>query len=397
MSRESAGGWRHNVAAVVVDAAGNVLLGSNPEESRHHHFPQGGVERGESFSAAVMRELWEETGLEADACRIVARFGGLRYRYRADNPKSGRWKGQEQCYFLISCPEVRPFVAAKRGHEFTDFVWLPRQQLEADLFPPVKRKVIRSVLEVFFPVGGAWSPAAVAARLSPARYLLQATVPPLRLHDPADRALFGGGKDEAVAEWEDLSAEFSRLQTERRGDKRRVLLLFGMEGCGMRNCLRRLAAALDPLSTRIGSPLIDRPAPDFLWPLHAALPCAGETLLLPRSPYDDLLALPPSLMARRAAHLADFETMLAEEGIQLLKVYLHVSENKFVEKKTEGMSEPERAAALQNWRERAARAAGLLTLTQHTAAPWYIVPSDHRRYRDLVLLRLLLERYAEAD
>lgn len=102
-------------------------------------------------------------------------------------------------------------------------------------------------------------------------------------------------------------------------------------------------------------------------------------------------------MARRAAHLVDFETMLAEEGIRLLKVYLHISEDKFAEKKTEGMSAPERAAALQSWRSRAARAAELLALTRHHAAPWYIVPSDHRRYRDLVLLRLLLERYAVAN
>lgn len=397
MSRESAGGWRLNVAAVVVDAAGNVLLGSNPAESRHRHFPQGGVEKGESFSAAVMRELWEETGLAANTCRIVARFGGLRYRYRADNPKSERWKGQEQCYFLIFCSEVRPFVAAKRGHELTDFVWLPQQQLAPDLFPPVKRKVIRSVLEAFFPAGIAWSPAVVAARLSPKRYLLQTTVPPLRLHDPSDSALFGGGKDEAAAEWDDLAAELFRRQTEQGGDERRVLLLFGMNGCGMRGCLRRLAAALDPLSTRIGAPLIDRPAPDFLWSLHAALPGAGETLLLPRSPYDGLLASPPSVMARRVAHLADFETMLAEEGIGLLKVYLHVSENKFEEKKTEGMSAHERAAALQDWRARAARAAELLALTHHSAAPWYVVPSDRRRYRDLVLLRLLLEQYSAAN
>lgn len=390
MSYESAGEWRLNVAAVVVDAAGNVLLGRNPAESRHLHFPQGGVERGESFATAVMRELWEETGLGTDTCHIVARFGGLRYRYRADNPKSVRWKGQQQCYFLISCREVRSFVAAQRGHEFTDFVWMPQQQLKADLFAPVKRKVIRSVLEVFFPTGIAWSPATIAARLSPERYLLQNTTPPLSLHDPADRALFGGGKEEAAAEWDDLSAELLRRQSEKGRNERCLLLLFGMEACGMRSCLRRLATASDPLSTRIAIPPTSPPSPDFLRSLHAALPREGETILLPRSPYDELLGMSLPARVRRAAHLVDFETMLAEEGIRLLKVFLHISEDKFAEKKTAGMSDSERMVALHSRRTGLKDAAELLSLTHHPAAPWYVIPSDHRRYRDLVLLRLLL-------
>lgn len=390
MSRDRAETWRSNVAAVVVDAAGNVLLGSNPAENRHHHFPQGGVKEGETFAEAVMRELQEETGL-GTGCRIAARYGGLRYRYRADNPKSEKWKGQEQCYFLILCGEVCPPVAAQRGHEFSTFSWVPRQSLALSMFAPVKRKVIQPVLETFFPQGEEWSPELVAPRLSTARYRFSPGIPTLSRYAPTDRALFGGGKEEAEAECTDLATEWQRQCREQSGRGRTVILLFGMDGCGMKSCVRHLASCSDPLAVRIGTPLLNRPQPDYLWSLHASLPAEGEVLLLPSSPYDELLPLSPEIMARRAAHLSDFETMLTEEGIRLVKVFLHISENKFAEKKTTGMNPAEREGALQAWRNGNAAAASLLAATHHPAAPWHIIPSDRRSYRNIVLLRLLLD------
>lgn len=399
MSRSAQDAWRANVVAVVVDAAGNVLLGGNPQVNKHWHFPQGGVKDGELFSAAVMRELWEESGLPPFSCSIVARFSGLRYKYRDDNPKSERWRGNEQAYFLISCEGVQPAVEARKGCEFSCFTWMPWRLLNADLFPPVKRKSIRPALEAFFPQGQGFSLDAVAARLSPERYKLVVSDPVLRQHDPQDRALFGGGKEEAAAELDDLAyALKASMRTPADPARRTVLLLFGLPGCGMRGALRHIAGAVDPLSTRLHAPLADRPAPDFLWELHCAIPAPGGLAVLHRGPYDSLLAahatMDPAAWARRAAHLVDFEAMLAEEGVRLIKAFLHISEEKFLEEETDTMSAPAREAALADWRRQSAAAQQLLAATHHPAAPWYIIPSDRRWYRNMVLSRLLTASYA---
>ena len=71
--------WRLNVAAVIMDSAGNLLLARKSPESKHLHFPQGGVHSGETYEHAIVREVEEEVGLPRTAYSIAARWGGLRY------------------------------------------------------------------------------------------------------------------------------------------------------------------------------------------------------------------------------------------------------------------------------------------------------------------------------
>lgn len=143
--------WRANVAAVLVDDGGRVLLGVAGNHSPYYHFPQGGVRRGETMREAVLRELGEETGLPCDGVRVVARYGGLRYRYRSKNRKRERWEGQEQTYFLLRWPGLFPENLKATGPEFVRLLCLPWQELEPALFVPFKQEVATAVLEHFFP------------------------------------------------------------------------------------------------------------------------------------------------------------------------------------------------------------------------------------------------------
>ncbi len=95
--------WRLNVAAVIMDAAGSVLLACPTLNGRYWHFPQGGVRKNESLLEAVQREVQEEVGLRPDQYQLACSLGGFRYRYPPKNEKSMRWRGQEQCYFLLIC------------------------------------------------------------------------------------------------------------------------------------------------------------------------------------------------------------------------------------------------------------------------------------------------------
>lgn len=353
--------WRANVAAVLVDDDGCVLLGVAGSHSPYYHFPQGGVRRGETMLEAVLRELREETGLCCDGVRAVARYGGLRYRYRSKNRKSERWEGQEQTYFLLRWHGTFPQNLPSASPEFVRLLSLPWHELEPSLFVPFKQEVVAAVLSHFFPSAlrqrGAsqaefesyWSLSCHTTRYwsrAGQRPRLKASAadderPPAETGvfgaDAGDaQALFGGGKEEAEGLFADAQRELQQLQ--RRASKRGeslIVLALGLPGCGRRSMLRQLGRCLDPLRLAVG-----RARPECAGELPAERlaslsPEPGSVLLLLNSPYDTLLrdeesasawCRNGSLTAKASELLAaldDAEQSLRERGLRVLRLFLN--------------------------------------------------------------------------
>ncbi len=344
--------WRENVAAIVFDAAGRVLLGLGTGRNAYWHFPQGGVGGSETLEAALRRELQEEAGLEPSRYRILTSYGGLRYRYRKGNEKSGRWRGQEQTWFFVLCHGEMPATDCSQTDEFCALTWVPWRELACELFAPFKRKVVEKVLATFFPVH--------LAERDPVSYILESlTTKRYRLDGrslaacPADdRSLFGGGKEEMARTQARMALHLraSHKAMVATGGKL-LVLLHGGEGSGRKQCLRRLTASLDPLHLRAAE--ADMASPGLSWELLQALPAAGGiSLVIHRAgaasaPQDWLLC----------------ERWLMGQGITVLKLYLHTADN--------------------------AEAAEWLMASDSEAAPWYIIPSERRWYRDYVVASLV--------
>ncbi len=236
--------WRENVAAIVMDASGRVLLGLDEGGSKPRlHFPQGGVGRREALEDALRRELQEEVGLAPARYRIVASLGGLRYRYRKRNEKRERYVGQQQTYFLLQCYGNTPPTDCSGSAEFHRVEWLPWQQLRPELFVKFKREAVARALAHFFPPGAA---------------------------APVTASGFGGGKEEAALHLARLSRQLCLRQKQLETCGGRLLIvLHGEEGTGRRQAARRLAALMDPLRLRV----VAGEAPTLL-------PAAGECVLL---------------------------------------------------------------------------------------------------------------------
>ncbi len=346
--------WRENVAAIVVDARGRVLLGLGTGANAYWHLPQGGVGEKETLEEALRRELWEEVRLAPSGYRIIASYGGLRYRYRKHNDKSGRWRGQEQTYFLVLCHAERPETDCSGTDEFCALTWVPWRELAAELFAPVKRKVVQKALAAFFPPHLETEQLLphVQGSLTPRRYRLAGRE--LAACPADERSLFGGGKEE-------MAATLARLTLRLRAAHRAfgvtggklLIILHGAEGSGRKQCLRRLAAALVPTQLRVAG--ADVFTPGLPWQLLQALPTAGGISLIIHAPQGA-----PSLQEWPLC-----ESWLASQGLRVLKLYLHAGE-------------PGGDAAL-------------LAATDSEAAPWHVIPSARRWYRDYVVARLVAE------
>jgi len=225
-------------------------------------------------------------------------------------------------------------------------------------------------------------------------------------HDPGDT----GGLDEGAVErdYRALAAEIADLQERLFAEERRALLIVlqGIDAAGKDGTVKHVLRGTNPSGVRVHSfkePTTDERAHDFLWRYHQATPAKGMIGVFNRSHYEDVLVVrvkdlaPEDLWRSRFDSINDFERMLVREGTTILKFFLHLSKAEQLEKFRERL---ERTDKYWKWSEndmrererwddyqRAYEEAVAATTTPW--APWYVVPADHRWFRNYVVARIL--------
>lgn len=231
---------------------------------------------------------------------------------------------------------------------------------------------------------------------------------------------FDGKKADGEAALTGMGAELSDLQerlwAERTaGSERRVLVVLqGMDTSGKGGVLRHTIGLVDPQGVRITSfkaPTGEERAHDFLWRIEKGLPAAGYVGVFDRSHYEDVLIArvrgfaEPDEIERRYGAINDFEARLADEGFSIVKCMLHISADEQKARLAERLANPEK-----HWKynpgdldERAHwpayREAYEIALerTNTEVAPWHVVPSDKKWFRNLAVGHLLLETLRGLD
>lgn len=146
--------YRPCVGVMLANAKGEVFVGQRIDRDQDAwQMPQGGVDAGEGARDAALRELWEETGVEAHLVRVEAESAGwLPYDLPHElvpNIWKGRYRGQEQKWFLLRFEGEDSDVNIATEHpEFSEWRWLPASELVANIVP-FKRAVYQAVLEEF--------------------------------------------------------------------------------------------------------------------------------------------------------------------------------------------------------------------------------------------------------
>ena len=142
--------YRPNVAAILVDPAGRILVGERVNLRESWQFPQGGLDPGETPEAGLPRELREELSLEPDDYAVEAKRGPYRYLFPPGRTKQG-YRGQEQHYFRLRLAAPASRVNVHTAHpEFRAVRWIEPADFRLAWLPEMKRAVYRQVFRDFF-------------------------------------------------------------------------------------------------------------------------------------------------------------------------------------------------------------------------------------------------------
>lgn len=141
--------YHPNVAAILRNAAGEILICERLEPVGAWQFPQGGIDPGETPEQALRREVWEEISIRGDYT-IVEQKGPYRYLYPGGTKKRG-YHGKEQEYFLLNYTGEPAAINLETEHpEFRAYRWLLPQDFQLAWLPAMKREVYRAVFQDFF-------------------------------------------------------------------------------------------------------------------------------------------------------------------------------------------------------------------------------------------------------
>lgn len=199
------------------------------------------------------------------------------------------------------------------------------------------------------------------------------------------------------------------------GSKRRILLVLqGMDTSGKGGVIDHVVGQLGPAGISIASfkqPTPEELAHHFLWRVRRRLPAAGQVGVFDRSHYEDVLvvkvhgAIDDVECARRYREINKFEAGLSAGGTTIIKCFLNISYGEQRERLLARLEDPSKHWKFREgdiderafWPEYMTAYAGVLANTSTGAAPWYVIPSDHKWYRNWAISELLRETLAELD
>jgi PPK2 family polyphosphate:nucleotide phosphotransferase len=234
--------------------------------------------------------------------------------------------------------------------------------------------------------------------------------------DPADTRALKGGRRAADGALKADQAALIELQARLWAENRRSLLLIvqGTDASGKDGTIAHVFSGVNPQGTRVTAfkvPTAEELAHDFLWRVHCAVPHAGEIGIFNRSQYEDVLVarvrklVAKQVWKRRYDDINAFEALLTEGGTTIIKCCLLISKDEQRRRFEERLRNPQKRWKFQRgdledralWKEYQAAYSEAIERTSTKAAPWYVVPADHKWYRNWVVSRLLIETLTEID
>ncbi|HEU0205928.1 MAG TPA: PPK2 family polyphosphate kinase [Pseudolysinimonas sp.] len=232
--------------------------------------------------------------------------------------------------------------------------------------------------------------------------------------DPASTPGFDGGKKEGEKSLAAGAAQLAELQEKLyanglSGDRRRILLVLqAMDTAGKGGVVGHVVGSVNPYGVHIAqfkAPTDDEKAHDFLWRIRRQLPAAGMLGVFDRSHYEDVLVhrvrhfSAPEVIEARYGEIVDFESELTTGGTTVIKVMLHISPTEQKARLEARLDDPTKHWKFnpgdlddrELWPQFMEAYQLAIRRTSTAAAPWYVIPADHKWYARLAVQQLLLD------
>jgi PPK2 family polyphosphate:nucleotide phosphotransferase len=186
-----------------------------------------------------------------------------------------------------------------------------------------------------------------------------------------------------------------------------LVILQGRDTAGKDGTVKHIMGAFNPAGVRITSfkvPVGEDATHDYLWRVHRAVPPRGVVGVFNRSQYEDVLVarvhnlVPRAVWSKRYAQINDFERMLTENGVTIVKFFLHISRAEQGRRLRDRAQDPDKQWKISEsdvrerayWQEYTLAYQDVLSRCSTPWAPWYVVPADDKTARDYLVAGVLL-------
>jgi PPK2 family polyphosphate:nucleotide phosphotransferase len=191
-----------------------------------------------------------------------------------------------------------------------------------------------------------------------------------------------------------------------------LIVLQALDAGGKDGTIRHVMSGVNPQGCKVTSfkvPTSEERAHDFLWRVHKAVPECGDIGIFNRSHYEDVLVVrvhrtaPKDVWSKRYGQINDFEQMLAENGVRILKFFLHISKEEQKRRLQARITDPTRnwkisAADIEDrghWDDYVKAYEDALRKCSTPAGPWYVIPADHKWLRNYLVAEIVVQALEE--
>jgi PPK2 family polyphosphate:nucleotide phosphotransferase len=193
-----------------------------------------------------------------------------------------------------------------------------------------------------------------------------------------------------------------------------LIVLQGMDTSGKDGTIRHVFTGLNPQGCRVTSfkkPSEEELSHDFLWRIEKATPERGDIGIFNRSHYEDVLVVrvhelaPKKVWSKRYGAINDFERRLADEGTTILKFFLHISKDEQEERIRARLDDPQKRWKFTKadiderkyWKDYQEAYEDAIRECSTNWAPWYVVPANHKWYRNYVVANAIVKTLSKLD
>jgi PPK2 family polyphosphate:nucleotide phosphotransferase len=232
----------------------------------------------------------------------------------------------------------------------------------------------------------------------------------IKLRDEQAREDHGWEKEDAIDAFQANRKRLGELQYKLYADGRFGLLvvLQATDGGGKDSTVRDVFTSMNPQGCTVTSfkaPTAQELKHDYLWRVHQNVPERGVVGVFNRSHYEDVLVVrvenlvPEETWQRRYDHINDFERMLTDGDIRVVKFFLQISKDEQKQRMEERLTDPSKQWKFNSddlekrkrWDEYQEAFEAMLARCSTSHAPWYVIPSDRKWFRNLAVSEILLK------